>query len=755
MAIRTSKFVVAPLRGIDQRWESKPNYAQEILNMTWNDQDSWRTSAGYDRISQDRPPKTETVVTPSNQDTVADGDTTVSSSTAPTRGTFTFTQTSTTAVNAYDTNAAPNSLFMHTTHSNALQFLVYEDRDGRLLFFNGSKPTAPFDIVTHYDGTLYDGNSTTGIVRNSISKDVSHTTSAVFGNGLYLVNGQDAPIVFDGRKAMRAGYSGRARSSDNVTSGFKSMIRDERGYGLGYKHDLSATSLPEMYGLKVRYYVSYVNERGQESPLSIASSFNGSTGAKGIFANSVITEGDSNDGLYGLLLTLSIPKGPTGTVARRIYRTQNIVSPDGSLQEIEYGRSFYFLEEIQDNVTTMYIDSSEDILLGAQVNRNNFGPFPTSVEYAQVFKNTMFIAERGNPLVRYSRPNNPEVFPLDNVFNLSDSVSSKITAMHVTKNSLIVFKTRGIFLIKGDPVNGFFSQTLTTDIGCESQETVNEVPGLGVVFLSNDGVYVLEGALENTGSQTRFVKLSQTLRSIFKRVNIEYARKFRSVVYQRDREYWLSVCLDSETVPSTILKFSYECGAWSIYENFMTAGMVTTPDERGYLYSAGPSTDGTIAAKGLFVYGLSNLKFGVSSFTSSYETVNISPNSVYENFSPVRVQARLIGYGHDVELSIITNREVNVVATTATTQALRPLEDFQFPVFDSVNYDTGKEYKEHRPVVSRYDFSTMHKGPVNELRLKFTSSQEFEIANYDLEARVGGARDVINLTSKFGGTVKR
>jgi len=128
---------------------------------------------------------------------------------------------------------------------------------------------------------------------------------------------------------------------------------------------------------------------------------------------------------------------------------------------------------------------------------------------------------------------------------------------------------------------------------------------------------------------------------------------------------------------------------------------------------------------------------------------------VYENFSPVRVQARLIGYGHDVELSIITNREVNVVATTATTQALRPLEDFQFPVFDSVNYDTGKEYKEHRPVVSRYDFSTMHKGPVNELRLKFTSSQEFEIANYDLEARVGGARDVINLTSKFGGTVKR
>ena len=49
----------------------------------------------------------------------------------------------------------------------------------------------------------------------------------------------------------------------------------------------------------------------------------------------------------------------------------------------------------------------------------------------------------------------------------------------------------------------------------------------------------------------------------------------------------------------------------------------------------------------------------------------------------------------------------------------------------------------------------MHKGPVNELRLKFASSQEFELINYDLEARVGGARDVVNLTSKFGGTVTR
>ena len=109
MAIRTSKFVVAPLRGIDQRWESKPNHAQEILDMTWNDQDSWRTSAGYDRVAQDLFTFTETVVTESTQDTIQTGDIVIGPSTVPSASTTTSTQSSTTAVNIYDTESAPTA----------------------------------------------------------------------------------------------------------------------------------------------------------------------------------------------------------------------------------------------------------------------------------------------------------------------------------------------------------------------------------------------------------------------------------------------------------------------------------------------------------------------------------------------------------------------------------------------------------------------------------------------------------------------
>ena len=53
------------------------------------------------------------------------------------------------------------------------------------------------------------------------------------------------------------------------------------------------------------------------------------------------------------------------------------------------------------------------------------------------------------------------------------------------------------------------------------------------------------------------------------------------------------------------------------------------------------------------------------------------------------------------------------------------------------------------------DFSTMHKGPVSELKMRFTCSDEMEILSYDLEGRVGTTRDVVNLTEKMGGSLTR
>ena len=50
MSISTSKVVVAPLRGMDERWQVKPNHAVQVRDMTWNDQDAWERAGGYEYI---------------------------------------------------------------------------------------------------------------------------------------------------------------------------------------------------------------------------------------------------------------------------------------------------------------------------------------------------------------------------------------------------------------------------------------------------------------------------------------------------------------------------------------------------------------------------------------------------------------------------------------------------------------------------------------------------------------------------------
>ena len=723
MSIKTTKLVVAPLRGIDQRWDARPNQASTIENMTWGDQDSWGTSQGYRRIVSDH-----------NEIIEEDGLNTMSL---------------TGKINAYDTDAPPNSIFWFSQHGNALQWLIYEDTDGRLLHFNGSKaPSNPRTIIQYADGNDFDGFNKK---RMSAGESISNTVFTMYGTNLYMVNGQDAPLVFDGKKCTRAGFSGKPNNPVGYTTK-KTAIRDTSAMGVGYSNSNN----------EFKYAVTFVNERGQESRLSVDSprvSFD-TTGAH-VVNSSGVTGATIPAETYRHVVAIDIPTGPIGTVARRIYRTQNLITFIEGTDVVTIpaeklmGKEFYFLNEVQDNISKIYIDTCSDYDLGSLSLREDFGDWPQNSTNMAVYKNCMFVADDMTSEIRYSRPLHPEVFPPGNVFNFSDTQTSLITGMYPTRDSLVIFKQRGIYLIKGDPNNGFFGQTLTTDIGCIASQTIREVPGVGLVFMSFDGMYILDGTLANTGTPTSFIKLSQGLRDVFKRINFEYADRFRSVIYHRDREYWCSVCLDNKTVPDTIIKFSYEVGAWSIYDKMETAGMIQIQDQRQYLLFAGSNSDADNGPRGLYVHGSVNDKHKLGAVEPVYETVNIAFNSVWESFNPARVQTRMVGYGNTVNMSVFVNREPATVATTASGTQKRALEDNLFPLYGTVTTQEGAVYKEHRPVIVRMDFSTMHKGPVSELKMRFTCSDEMEILSYDLEGRVGTTRDVVNLTEKMGGSLTR
>ena len=376
-----------------------------------------------------------------------------------------------------------------------------------------------------------------------------------------------------------------------------------------------------------------------------------------------------------------------------------------------------------------------------------------------LFKGRSFVAGVNDNIVRFSRANFPEMFPPDNLLDLSDTSGSRITALYASKNSLVAFKDRGIYLIKGDTTDGFFAQTLTRDIGCLAPKSIKEVPGVGLMFLSSDGIYVLEGALENTGTRTAIVKISTPIRDLIREINFSAVDNCRSLIYHRDREYWLTVPIKGKEGATRVLKFSYEVGAWSFMDNMPIKDMTETEDHRGYLFFAGLHNDSNVGPKGLFVYSRGFLsKGGYFSFQTKYETCDIPFGSVYENFNPVRVQSRVIGYGNnDLRLNFTTNRELTqAYESDKTSKQKRPLEDLNISTYGTTTWGGGSKYAQHRPIYTRFDISTMHKGPVNEVRFKFTpSSGRIELLEFQLEARIGSRRNVVNLTEKMGGTITR
>jgi|TARA_R100000084_G_scaffold74825_2_gene33699 hypothetical protein len=762
MTVKSSKLRVAPLRGMDQRWRVKPTHASSIIDMTWSDQDSWMRAGGFEHLCRDYTPDdwldvgtntsfTSQVETSESQ--VGDGPFTQTSVT----NTFTssvvtnpYTTGSRVALNAYNQETdSPISLHWFAQHSGGLQWLVYETTKGKLRYFNGSRcPIAPWTDIYYIDGKAMDG---TNYPRKVVNTPWIGTQFCTFASRLYMVNGFNFPLVFDGRKATRLGFATSPNGlsvgdGTDVASQIDSQLYFTQRLGVGTPGKSgSGNTRQSTYA----YKISFVNERGQESPLSpIAEIEFDAQGSDG-----------SRAGEIKALIDLNIPLGPEGTVARNIYRTQNLRDASGDLRTTDFSALFFFHSQIQDNVTEAIIDAKPDDLLGSVVDELDFGVVPHKISMIALFKGRSFVAKSDSNIIHFSRANFPEVFPEDNVIDLSDTSGSRITALYSFNNSLVVFKDRGIYLIKGDTTDGLFAQPLSRDIGCIASNSVRFVPGLGLVFLASEGLFCLEGTLEDSLTRTSIVKLSTSIRDLIHDINFAAIENCRSIIYHRDREYWLCVPILGSSRNTRVIKFSYEIGAFSLMDNMPIKAITESEDHRGHLFFAGAYTDSTEGPKGLFVYTRGFLsKGGYYDLDSQYETSNIPFGSVYENFVPVRVQSQVIGYGNnDLKMNFTTNRELSEAYTTdKTSKQKRPLEDKDISVYGTTTWGGGGLYAQHRPVYARFDINTMHKGPVNEVRIKFTpTSGRIELLEFQMEARIGSRRNVINLTEKMGGTETR
>ncbi|MBV07584.1 MAG: hypothetical protein CMN21_00010 [Rubinisphaera sp.] len=729
--MKTQTFEVARLRGVDNRWRVSADSASNIEEMSWNPYDGWKTAGAYDCVSN--------------------------------------------KYKDWRGQGIIHSIHFFSRHNGRNRDIIFEDSDGTLAKLNpsGFGPVgSPFITLKDLSGNSINA---VGLPRHVPPTSEISTQSISFGGRLYLINGQDDPIVYDGRTVSRCGFFDvpskpdasvvfRSHHNEEVVSGGDKgddtgffLGTRVRGQGLGSLNPTGnrvkqkgAKSEGEKYVdgklCGYQYRVTFVNRRGQEGPMSDPSdicSFECANGKR-------------------RFTQVNLPVGGPEIVARRVYRTRDIFDGNGNPLAPESGRNFYFLKEVQDNEATAIEDGISDANLGTLTDAEDFGLFPKQGKLITSFKNTVFVAGMPNNLIKYSAEGMPEVFPRDNIFDIGDAESGEITGMYASTNALVVFKSRGIYLIKGDPRSGFYAQTLTRDIGCIAPRSIQDVPQTGLVFLGSDGVYVLKGALENTGTPTSVVLLSTPIRNITKRIDYVGAVASVGVINRNSKEYYLCVPTIGEK-NNLLLVWHYSTGSWSQRFNYPIQCAVETRDTRSYVYFG----SNLISKAGINVYSnFYRTKYELGAIASVsdklqaaeptldlplYETSPLAFGSVYQNVQVGYINVYAVAYGTDpLKINFKINRSETVALDENKSRVQQDVNEF-LPVYGKARFDEDF-WGFHRPVVLRYDVSHMHKSVTSEFSVQFKQDESnnnpnrMMIVGYSIDLKTGDQRNIRPLT---------
>ena len=755
--MNSSRLVVERLRGMDQRYYTRAEAAALIEEMTWDSYDGWKKCGGYDLITQD----------------LYDWNTT-----SP------FNGIRITSIHTYSKGKNFDEIIFETSEGALCRLNLGKMKAGPFVPETGLSLTDPFEFLKDINNLEFNGRfelSPSGLSFSIGRKrfiprinDIG-SQSCTFGGRLYMVNGVDEPIVYDGRRVHRAGFNQKpAQPKGSVVvrryhNTYMAQGGEDGRYFLGTKlkniglgslkpkgakYTLSGKEKDFIDG-KVcgyQYRVTFVNERAQESEMSEPSE---------------MVRFECADGKKRFV-NLELPIGDKSVVARRIYRTRDLLDDFGNPIGPEFGRNFYFVREIEDNETTRFEDLLADSNLGALTDDFDFGDMPVGSRFIASFKNCLFLAGGPDNLLRFSASGMPEVFPKRNVIDLGDADAGKITGMYASTNTLAVFKEKGIYLITQRQDGGFQYKTISRDIGCIAPRSIRDIPFSGLSFLSEKGVFVLKGFLENTDTATEIVNLSTPIKEVIDRICPSSAFGSVASIDRSNKEYLLCVPTIGEN-NNFVVVWHYEVGAWSIRKNYPMNCVVETRGGQSKVLFGSNDTD----MPGIFVlnnfYGSKNelgstvepvqrLESGTSErkFFKDlpvYETAPLKLNGVYSGVHVSYVNLYCVAYGDDpIKLNLKINRNQEVVLDSNKARIQQHVDQSErLPVYGSARFGRDK-FGFHRPVVIRFDITHFHKTLTTEFAIRVLQDAFNEFPNrlmlvgYSIDAKLGEQKNIRMMT---------
>lgn len=599
-----------------------------------------------------------------------------------------------------------------------------------------------------------------------------------FGRFMAIINGKDQMLKYWGRdRTLPFGFTQPTPALNIMTADpayfFSTKPNSESNkialeFGSGSTGGLGTSANNDINSY--RYKMSYITDTGSESPLSDAVQ--------------VGWQNVENDRRFGTMIQ-DMPIGPPGCVKRRIYRTKN-------LSNFETGGDviYYLLTEIEDNVSRNYVDVIPDNLLVTQApSETASSVISNSYKYGASWNGHMWLAGGSGTETRliYSERGLPEQFPVFNYFDLGNTVGGSITGLFSYYDNLLVFREKSIEIIRSRGDGDTYSvSTLTTDIGTTAANTIQHVPGYGVMFLSYDGIYLISGGTLG-GSSVGIKRVSDRIHKEMKRLSVGSLATAKAAYSHKEKEYWVMYPVDGNTKCTRGSVFHSLAGVWSFRHAEKDSAGVTVPGSFRFndIY-ANPNGWFVLAPEvqisnpvglnfnaqnvGLQVWSATD-KFGQATafnnvdnniFTLSVTDTPRDPStweSVWENFGDDSVKKRIASVeiemltrGHN-DIEMLWATEWKDVFTSAGNNPQAVPEFFKSPNEDSVMGPTTATEDKSKTIIGtdvwnnprvvriRWDVQT---SLISSFKFRIKTSNVFQIVSYQINY-VDGGRKVINM----------
>jgi len=329
-----------------------------------------------------------------------------------------------------------------------------------------------------------------------------------------------------------------------------SAIGQYGDWGLGFAKN---TSSSPGKGNTYAYQVSFISDTGSESALSLP----GDTSWE--------LEANVEGFHYGV--PVRIPRGPAGTVGRRIYRSKNY-HEDGTVAPGD--DTTYFLDDVRNNVEELFFDPYASVALGAQApSIATASAFPAPrARFCAVYQDCVFldggIVDQNT--LYFSNPNKPDQYGAADFIRLSGDAGG-ITGLFGHYTVLVVLRENGISVVQGNFTEGFRATTVTNQVACRSPQAIDAVPGLGIVFLAQDGIYSLSGGLVG-GSELTVTKLSEDIEAVMRRVTPDCTARAVARYSPTERAWHCYFAADGNDRPNLGVVYHLDKEGWTVREGF-------------------------------------------------------------------------------------------------------------------------------------------------------------------------------------------